>query len=144
MLIKNEKGVTGIDIVVSVIIITIFIALIANLIATINLNSSDIEKKTQATSYAVEEIEKIKADGYIANYENKGIDSEETLLDEDINNNDGFTGYHKTVKIKDYILIKEDTSKEKNILKEITVEISYKSRKDTESVKISTYITSED
>ena len=69
--IKEEKGVTGIDIAISVIVITIFIALIANLIANINLNSKDIERKTIATSYAVQEIEKIKALGYIDDYEEK-------------------------------------------------------------------------
>ena len=63
MLIKQEKGLTGIDITISIIIITIFIALIANLITNINLSSKDIEKKTQATSYAVDEIEKISEAG---------------------------------------------------------------------------------
>ena len=42
---RSEKGISGIDIVASVIIVTIFIAIIANIIANINLNSKDIEKK---------------------------------------------------------------------------------------------------
>ena len=71
MVIKEEKGVTGIDIAISVIIFTIFIAMIANLIANININANDTERKTKATSYAVQEIEKIKALGYITNYEGK-------------------------------------------------------------------------
>lgn len=71
MYIKEEKGLTGIDIAISVIILTIFIALIANLIANINLNSENIERKTSATSYAIREIEKIKASGYIDSYEGK-------------------------------------------------------------------------
>lgn len=58
---KNENGFTGIDIVISVIIITIFVALIANLITNINLKSTGIERKTKATSYAVQEIEKIES-----------------------------------------------------------------------------------
>lgn len=140
MLIKQEKGLTGIDITISIIIITIFIALIANLITNINLSSKDIEKKTQATSYAVDEIEKIKRQGYIDSYQNKGIESKETLLDEDINESDGFSGYHKKITIKDYVLIKNDTTKKENILKEITVEISYKSRNKEKNVTISTYI----
>ena len=36
---RSEKGISGIDIVASVIIVTIFIAIIANIIANINLNS---------------------------------------------------------------------------------------------------------
>lgn len=71
MHIKEEKGLTGIDISISIILITIFIAFIANLIVNINLNSEDIERKTIATSYAVQEIEQIKALGYIDNYEGK-------------------------------------------------------------------------
>lgn len=71
MHIKEEKGLTGIDISISIILITIFIALIANLIVNINSNSEDIERKTVATSYAVQEIEQIKALGYINNYEGK-------------------------------------------------------------------------
>ena len=42
---RSEKGISGIDIVASVIIVTIFIAIIANIIANINLNSKDIEKR---------------------------------------------------------------------------------------------------
>ena len=67
MLIKEEKGFTGIDIAISLIVITIFIAMIANLISNINLTAQDTNRKTIATSYAVQEIEKIKAQGYIDN-----------------------------------------------------------------------------
>ena len=42
MSIKDEKGLTGVDIAISLIIITIFIAMIANLIATTNLTSKKI------------------------------------------------------------------------------------------------------
>lgn len=71
MHIKEEKGATGIDIAISVILITIFIALIANLISNINLNSEDTKRKTIATSYAVQEIENIKAKGYLEQYQGK-------------------------------------------------------------------------
>ena len=135
---RSEKGISGIDIVASVIIVTIFIAIIANIIANINLNSKDIEKKTQATSYAVDEIEIIKAEGYLESYQDKGINQE------DINDENGqFTGYHKKISIKDYLLIKNDQTKQANIVKEITVEISYMNRKGTQNVQISTYVTKE-
>ena len=65
-------------------------------------------------------------------------------MEEDINDENGkFTGYHKKITIKDYVLIKNDQTKQPNILKEITVEISYMNRKGTQNVKISTYITKE-
>lgn len=144
MSIKEEKGISGIDIVVSVIILTIFISLIGNIITNINLNSKDIERKTQATSYAVDEIETIKASGYLETYKDKGINQEDIINEQDINDDSGnFTGYHKKVTIKDYQLIKKDTTKEKNILKQLTVEISYKSGSKDKNIQISTYITKE-
>ena len=41
MFIKNQKGIAAIDIAISIIVITIFIALIGNLIVNINLNAKD-------------------------------------------------------------------------------------------------------
>lgn len=138
---KNEKGFTGIDIVISVIIITVFIALIANLITNINLKSTGIERKSQATSYAVQEVEKIKAQGYKNEYEDKGISKEEILDEGDIYNNGEFTGYHKKIKIKDYAFIQNDSTKETNLVKEITVEISYLLSNKEQKIDISTVIT---
>ena len=71
MRIKEEKGLAGIDIAISVIVITIFIAMIGNLIVNINLNAKTTERKTIATSYAVKEIEQIKGKGYISDYNGK-------------------------------------------------------------------------
>ena len=132
MSIKDEKGLTGVDIAISLIIITIFIAMIANLIATTNLTSQDAQRKSIATSYAIQEIEKIKAKGYVSDYNSKGITSEEK-----------FTGYHKKISIKDYVLIVNDTTKQKDVVKEITVEIWYKLGNKEKNVKISTYIAKE-
>ena len=126
MLVKNEKGLTGVDITISIVVMTIFMAMIANLIVNIKLNTQDIKRKSTATSYAVQEIEKIKAQGYINDYDSMGINSEETLKEEDIYNNSEFSGYHKKVTIKDYVLVINNNTKTKDIVKEITVEISYK------------------
>lgn len=143
MHIKEEKGLTGIDIAISVIIITIFIAIIANLISNINLTSEDTKRKTIATSYAVQQMEIIKAQGYIENYEDKGINKKDTIIDEDINKDGNFTGYHKKVTIKDYTLIKNDSKAQTNLVKEITVQISYKLAGKDENIEISTYIKKE-
>ena len=92
MSIKDEKGLTGIDIAISIILITIFISIIGNLIVNINLNSKNTQRKTIATSYAIQEIEKIKAQGYIDNYNNKGIETEDILKEEDILDNASYYG----------------------------------------------------
>ena len=140
MLVKEEKGLTGVDIAISIVVMTIFIAMIANLIANITLNTQDIKRKSTATSYAVQEIEKIKAQGYIDDYNSKGIDSEYVLKDEDIYSNFEFSGYHKKVTIKDYVLVKNNKNKKQDIVKEITVEISYKLGGKDKKVTITTYV----
>lgn len=143
MLIKEEKGFTGIDIAISLIVITIFIAMIANLIANINLTAQDTNRKTVATSYAVQEIEKIKAQGYIESYDSKGITNEDILKEEDIYSGSEFTGYNKKIVIRDYVLVVNDTTKKSDIVKEITVNISYKVGNKEKNVKISTYVAKE-
>ena len=72
-----------------------------------------------------------------------GIDNEEILKEEDITENGKFTGYHKKITIKDYVLITGDKEKQENLVKEITVEISYKIGNKDKTVKISTYIAKE-
>lgn len=134
MLVKEEKGLTGVDIAISIVVMTIFIAMIANLIANITLNTQDIKRKSTATSYAVQEIEKIKAQGYIDDYNSKGIDSE------DVYSNSEFSGYHKKVTIKDYVLVTNNKNKKQDIVKEITVEISYKLGGKDKKVTITTYV----
>ena len=117
--------------------------MIANLIANINLTTQDTNRKTVATSYAVQEIEKIKAQGYLDSYDSKGIAKEEVLKEEDIYNGSEFTGYNKKIVIRDYVLVVNDTTKKSNIVKEITVNISYKVGNKEKNVKISTYVAKE-
>lgn len=144
MSIKEENGLAGIDIAVSVIVITIFISMISNLIVNINLNSKNTERKNIATSYVVQEMEKIKAQGYIDSYDNKGIEKQDVIEEYDIVDSTGnFSGYHKKIYIEDYVLIKNDTTKQKNLVKKITVEISYKLGNEDKNISISTYISKE-
>ncbi len=140
MLVKEEKGLTGVDIAISIVVMTIFIAMIANLIANINLNTQDIKRKATATSYAIQEIEKVKAQGYIDDYNSKGIDSEDVLKDEDIYSNSEFSGYHKKVTIKDYVLVTNNKNKKQDVVKEIMVEMSYKLGGKDKKVTITTYV----
>lgn len=138
---KSEKGMTGIDIAISIVIITIFIATIGNLIVNINLNSKNIERRNIAISYAIQEIEKIKAQGYIEIYNDKGLRQEDLIKQEDIKDKNGrFSGYNKNILIKDYTLIVNDNTKMANILKKITVKISYKIGNKEQNVEISTYV----
>lgn len=138
--IKDEKGLTGVDIAISLVIVTMFVAIIANLIANINLDTEKMDRKSKALAYAVQEIETRRATGYIEKY--NGM-KEETLKEEDIYNNSEFTGYHKVVSIKDDILVENSGTKTADTTKQITVEVFYKLGNKDESIKISTYISKE-
>ena len=126
MHIKSEKGMTGIDLAISVIVITIFMSIIANVIVNINLNSKNIERQNIATSYAMQEIEKAKGRG-ITEYNNRGIDSP-YVIEEDIykiegegeNETSTFTGFHKKITVEDYVLLKQDNTLTENIVKKVT------------------------
>lgn len=142
--IKDEKGLTGVDIAISLVIVTMFVAIIANLIANINLDTEKMDRKSKALAYAVQEIETRRATGYIEKYNGMGTSKEEEILkEEDIYNNSEFTGYHKVVSIKDDILVENSGTKTADTTKQITVEVFYKLGNNEESIKISTYISKE-
>lgn len=142
--IKDEKGLTGVDIAISLVIVTMFVAIIANLIANINLDTEKMDRKSKALAYAVQEIETRRATGYIEKYNGMGTSKEKEILkEEDIYNNSEFTGYHKVVSIKDDILVENSGTKTVDTTKQITVEVFYKLGNNEESIKISTYISKE-
>ena len=118
--------------------------MIGNLIININVNSKDAERKSQAISYAVDEIEVIKSEGYREIYNDKGIIQEDIIYEQDINDKSGnFTGYHKKVIIKDYVLIQNDSTKKSNIVKQVIVQISYRFKNQDKTVELATYVTKE-
>ena len=86
----SEKGYTGVDIAISVIVIFIFVSLISFLIYRFNSSAKEVELKSEATSIAVEEIEKVKQDGF-EKYEIE----EDSLIDEEIKKT-GVVVYEKT------------------------------------------------
>lgn len=55
----NDKGVTGIDVTISIIVLTIFAGLIINLMSSIYKNSIEIQKGANAMAYATIVLEKV-------------------------------------------------------------------------------------
>ena len=75
------------------------------------------------------------------NIKENGIEEEEVVEESDIVDKDSnFTGYHKKISIKDYVLVTGDNTKQPNIIKELTVEISYKLIGEYKNITLSTYI----
>lgn len=145
---KNQKGYTGVDIAISVVVITIFIALIGTLVFNFNSNSNEIEYRSKALDYAINEIERLKAldinDQEIINSEtatSKGTAAENEILDE---NNKG-TGYYEKIEVVDAKDIMSDSDLGgrvgvSGLVKKVTVTVSYQFRNQTKSVELSTIV----
>ena len=141
MKIKSERGFTGIDIAISVIVLFIFVSLIAMLVYNSNSSTREVELKSEATYLAIDEIEKIK---------NAGFDKYDTLnsrstVDEDgnqlRNQPTGTEGFYKTIIIEDYAeLNPEDRTIIPNLVKKITVQISYRFKAENQVVELSTIL----
>ena len=139
MRIKSEKGITGIDITVSIILITLFVSLIATLMYTTNKNASTMERRTEATNYAITEIEKLKAQTF-----SDLQDTNETNDFTNIMEGTNPTGYAKKITITDYANLPGKTDAVSGLVKQVTVEIAYKDGDTTQTVELSTVITKND
>lgn len=131
MNIRSEKGITNIDITVSIILITIFVTIIGTLAYNINSNTIAMERRTEAIDYAINEIEKLKA---------VNIDE---LEDMEVDENIGDTGYYKKITVTDYADFEKNQGKAivRDLVKQVKVEISYMQGKETMTVDLSTIIT---
>ena len=141
MKIRSEKGFTGIDIAISVIVLFIFISLIAVLIYNYNSSSKELELKSEATYLAIDEIEKIKNNGF-EKYETLNKDSAQdadgNLLNQSVATDT--EGFYKTVSIKDYTDIEGNEGKIPNLVKQVTVKITYMFKAKEQSVELTTVL----
>ena len=149
MNIKSEKGISTIDITVAIIIITLLLSVVITLIVNINTNSNKINMKSDATNYALDEIEKIKAEGWIkTNEATFNEELKEFEFGEEYENGKykGYikdsenmeTPFYKTVKVKDASDISEEI--EKDVLQKVTVVVSYRVGNQEENVSLSTVL----
>lgn len=136
MKIKDEKGFTGIDITVAVIIIMLFMTLIGTIFYNITASHRQLERKTEATYIAIDVMEKLKAQNYddliVGEYNNNTI--AKILKDEIIEE-----GYSLKVTIENY----KTQEKDYDLVKIITVKVEYKVGKNTENVELKTTVTRE-
>ena len=155
---KNSKGVVGIDIAISVVVIFIFTTIIAVLIYRANSSAEQIKLKSTATYMAVTEIENVKALGF-SNYSELGKDNTEDNEGNVINSApeeiEGQDGFYKKIIVMDYVDLKEEKEIEnkedyekieyqENLVKNVTVQILYKFKGKDQKVEISTLLTNEE
>lgn len=141
--IRNQKGYTGIDIAISVIVITIFISLIAVLIYKFNSSSNEVQLKSKATEIAIDEIEKVKTAGFKAYEEMNQTTKEDkdgnSLVNQQVEREQGF---YKTITVEDYTDIKGE-DKISNLVKRVTVTISYMEKGQEQQISLSTILSKE-
>ena len=148
MIFKNEKGITNIDLTVSIILITVFIALIATIMYTINANFNSIEKRTEATNYAINEIESLKAKNFedLQDTPTDGTNDFVNIIVKEEEGNTAIektTGFSKKITIIDYSNLPENQDDDtilSGLVKKVTVEIAYKDKNRIETVELSTVI----
>lgn len=141
---RSEKGYTGIDIAISVIVIFIFVSLIAMLIYNFNSSADELKIKTDATYIAINEIEKIKGKGFnefLGMNKNTTTDNDgNSLINQPVEGNEGF---YRTTTIQDYKDINTDESILEDMVKKVTVKISYMYKGKEKSVELSTVLSKE-
>ncbi len=124
MKLKNNKGFTGVDVAVSLVILLIFISFVAALFYNVSNTSKRMERKTQATNIAIEFIEAMKATPFetlAANTQSQVTMDKDTFK--------SLTG--KTVEIPNGYTVKisiEDPNNDSNmgqVMKIITAEVTY-------------------
>lgn len=148
MKIKTEKGITNIDLTISIIFMTLFVALIVTIMYTINANSYSIEKRAQAISYAINEIENLKAQNF-EDLQDTPTDGTNNFTNITIEKGENYTeikktsGFSKRIIITDYANLPEnqnDNTIVSGLVKKVTVEIAYKDEKEIQTVTLSTVL----
>ena len=141
MKVRSNKGFTGIDIAISVIVLFIFVSLIAVLVYNNNSSSQELELKTEATYLAIDEIEKIKNNGF-EKYESLNKDSTQDKDGNPLNQSveTDTEGFYKTITVKDYTDIEGNEGKIPNLVKQVTVKITYMFKAKEQSVELTTVL----
>ena len=147
MKIKEEKGITGIDITLAVILISIFLAVILTIFTTIQKNSTKLSRETEAMYYAIETIENIKSQEFsiLPKKGTNKIQGITKLEDGYIKDNQGnSTPYYRTITVQDYSELEGKDGKIPEILKKVIVQISFKDQNKNKEVVLSTVKVKED
>lgn len=139
MKIKNEKGIVGADLAISVVVIFIFVSLISMLIYNINLLTVGQERMSEAIYIAINEIEGLKIDGYDM-YKDSNLSVNNGVV---VDNEMVKEGYYKTITVIDYTDLEGNEDKTRGIVKKATVTISYMHNGEPQSVELSTVLSKE-
>lgn len=138
MSIRENKGITGVDISVAVIIILMFTSLLVSLIYNINIVSKNIERSAEATFLAQQVIEESKS----IKYEDINREHWTSTIEEE-----KAKGYNLDITVELPESLKESVYNhyekfcDNDIIKQVTAKVSYAVGKETKNIEISTIIT---
>lgn len=145
MKIRNNKGITGVDITISVIILAIFISLIANMFYNVSQIGNSVSRKSEATYVAVKVIEATKQVEYDELPTGETDDTTAITLEElnaflaEENKIVLKNGYGVDIKVENYRKIKGETEL-KDIIKRVTVTVKYNEKGKEQKVELSTVV----
>ena len=147
MNLSSEKGITIIDIILSVILISIFITIITVISGSIEKSNSNIQRDNEALYYAIDTIETIKGSDFSIlpkvgtdKIQDKQNRSYGYITDKNGEN----TPYYRTITVQDYTETEKGKGKEAEVLKKVTVEIQYKQDNKNKTITLSTIKTKGD
>lgn len=168
MNLRNNKGYTGTDIMISTLILIIFIPIITATIFNINKNNSLTERKAQATNIASNilelsksvNIDKINSTALDESNEfytklnarysidlvegtTIGIEEEKIVFSVADSKENHYKVYILVKDYKEYEENKENDEILENIVKKVTVTVQYRSNNETRSIEMSTIKTLE-
>lgn len=147
MNVKSQKGFTGIDITIAIIVITLFVSIISVVFYNITISSKKVEIKTEATYIAQDVIEKIKALDYDEAIETQGEDAVDIGSYKNnnkliIDNKEYDSAYTIEIKVKKYVPNSngQENNDSNDLVKIVNVNVLYKIGKEVENVELTTTI----
>jgi Tfp pilus assembly protein PilE len=133
---KLNKGITSIDVVISVIIVTLFASIIATLFYNLYITTTARKRNAIATNCLIDVIENVKMMEY-SDVDDSGVSK---VVQDLINDNTIPQGYNVTSSITKYNETEGNTDK-KDLVKILKVSVNYKLGSKEEKIEISTLIT---
>lgn len=134
MNLKNNKGYTGVDISIAMIIIMIFIPTLFAISYSVQKTSNEVKRKSEAVSIATEILESAK----VADYENLDNMEEEGYISVLEAKYSKDVSYDINIEVENYYPTDVEVEDREDLIKKVKVTVTYPIGKKTKSIDIST------
>lgn len=143
MNLRNNRGITGVDLSVALIIVVLFVGLISTLAYNFSVTSQGINRKADAINIAIQKVEELKSTAY------ENLQSGENTEYRDKDGQTVANGAYKiTTKVTRYVdsdyVPEAEKSKILDVIKLVKVTVNYTVNGKEHDVAISTVITKGD